>query len=413
MTNRSKTALLHGIWGTYNYGCEAIVRGTATLLRQVDPDIVVWYASARIADDRIRLRDSGVNVIPRRLYGRYSARNVVRKLLTKTRMDWEPVMEGMKMTDGMDAVLSIGGDIYTAGPGQYPRHPMRFGDAVLARGIPYILFGASVGPFEVTEAVEDRIRRHLRRISLITAREPETISYLARLGVSDNVVACADPAYVVAPDVHGVTAPTARKLVIGINLSPLSARHVGRTLDTALTQQARAISALIEELDADVLFLPHVYAPFASDDDDVRYLQELRTRLPVSLQARVELVEGDPGFVGMKHHLTRCHLVIAARMHCAINAVSCLVPTIFASYSSKAVGMCRYVYGNLEWNASVRELLPERLVPLVASMQQAGPNVRNYLRQRVPAIRRDAAAVVPSLSRLLAKPEASKHRVRA
>ena len=47
----------------------------------------------------------------------------------------------------------------------------------------------------------------------------------------------------------------------------------------------------------------------------------------------------------LKSDLARCNFVIAARMHCAINAITMNVPTIFLSYSEKAKGMAEYVYG--------------------------------------------------------------------
>lgn len=44
----------------------------------------------------------------------------------------------------------------------------------------------------------------------------------------------------------------------------------------------------------------------------------------------------------------RCDFVIAARMHCAVNAVSTGVPALFLAYSEKAKGMAEYVYGSNE-----------------------------------------------------------------
>lgn len=39
-------------------------------------------------------------------------------------------------------------------------------------------------------------------------------------------------------------------------------------------------------------------------------------------------------------------LVITARMHCGINAICTGIPTIFLSYSAKAKGMCKLIYGD-------------------------------------------------------------------
>lgn len=50
-------------------------------------------------------------------------------------------------------------------------------------------------------------------------------------------------------------------------------------------------------------------------------------------------------FIGLKNNLTRCDFVIAARMHCAVNAITMHVPVLLLSYSEKAKGMAEYVYG--------------------------------------------------------------------
>ena len=61
-----KRILLIGIFGTYNYGCEAIVRGTVTQIRQQYPDAYIAYASMNIDDDIHRLRNCNVNFIDSR-----------------------------------------------------------------------------------------------------------------------------------------------------------------------------------------------------------------------------------------------------------------------------------------------------------------------------------------------------------
>ena len=38
---------LYGIGGLYNYGCEAIVRGTVSIIRQIASDVQIVYYSKR------------------------------------------------------------------------------------------------------------------------------------------------------------------------------------------------------------------------------------------------------------------------------------------------------------------------------------------------------------------------------
>ena len=107
-----KKVLLIGIRGTYNYGCEAIVRGTTALLEKYVPDIEVYYASYNYADDRKRLKGCNVHLINRKLS---FIHRVIRKGLSilgiKYNMPYDRLSWVKKYH--FDAVFSIGGDIYT------------------------------------------------------------------------------------------------------------------------------------------------------------------------------------------------------------------------------------------------------------------------------------------------------------
>lgn len=46
-----KNVLLIGIGGVYNYGCEAIIRGTVSILKSINPEITVSYASYNYEDE--------------------------------------------------------------------------------------------------------------------------------------------------------------------------------------------------------------------------------------------------------------------------------------------------------------------------------------------------------------------------
>ena len=390
MTN-SPRILLIGIGGVYNYGCEAIVRGTERVLHEQWPEARIVYASCRPAEDGARLRGCPVEIVPRKCIGRYSARNVLRKLLSGAGIAWYPISDPPAMADGYDAVLSIGGDIYTVRPnGVGHRGFLRFGDECEKRGVPYVLWGASVGPFPQGSETERVFTEHLKNISLIAVREPATVDYLRARGICDNVVPCADPAYVVAPEITAGPVPERHRLTIGVNLSPLSALHAGYSLEESLQVQARTLQALIEALDLQVVLIPHVVCERVERDDDWRYLQRLGRAMGSEYQGSVTLLGHDLGFVGTKMELRKCDLVLAARMHCAINALAAHVPTILLSYSRKAVGMCQYVYGNSEWTVPLTEFLPDHILRKLGKLMGQIDETRGYLAKRIPEIQ-DAA----------------------
>lgn len=281
-----KKFLLIGIGGVYNYGCEAIVRGTAKLLRDLRPDAEIYYASPRPEDDRQRLSDCAIKVITRRRIFRYSPKNVARKLLGYCGIRYRPCCDPPRQAEGMDAVFSIGGDIYTlTNSSDFNTSIVKFGDAVLAKRVPYILWGASVGPFSNAPMIEQMLKRHLARLSAIVAREHRTIRYLESLGITDNVTFYPDPAFFVDTDIvkREHDCHNHNKL-IGINLSPLSVRHLNIPLEKALMDQASAIVAIANEFGADVVLIPHVWCSFSERDDDFRYLQKVKESIPGAIK---------------------------------------------------------------------------------------------------------------------------------
>ena len=147
--------------------------------------------------------------------------------------------------------FSIGGDIYKlSSSADYSMSFSKFGDAARRLGVHYCLWGASVGPFTENPKAEKAFTKHLKGLSLITARESHTVDYLRTLGVSDNVEPCADPAYVVAPEIKANGTHQGDKVTIGINLSPLSIKYSNQSEEEAIHTQARTIERIIEAFDA-------------------------------------------------------------------------------------------------------------------------------------------------------------------
>jgi colanic acid/amylovoran biosynthesis protein len=401
---RSPTILLIGMVGVENYGCEAIVRGTEKIIRSeyVDADIV--YATSRccLAYDMEKLHDSQVRAVERKRVSRYSPKNVVRKLLSTIGVEWQPRYDSLRMLEGVNGVLSIGGDLYTLNPkGGYDSSLQKFGDAVLKKGIPYVLWGASIGSFSDNPKAERMVTAHLKRVSLITARETTTSEYLKKIGVCDNVILCADPAYVVASEIKQDTCFNNNKLTIGINLSPMSVKYSGMSIEEAISVQGEVLQELVKKLNASIMLIPHTCCYFNEGDDDTRYLRRLRQVIRAEFQKAIVLLDNDIGFAGTKKELIKCDLVIAARMHCAINSLAAHVPTILISYSHKAVGMCQYIYGNGDWVIPLSEFGSVHVLEKVRLMKEQQQKIRAYLAKRIPEIQQDAYRPMQALKEKL------------
>ena len=337
-----RNVLLIGIGGVYNYGCEAIVRGTVNILKSINPEVKISYASYNYEDDVQRLTDCDIHIIQRKRIGRWSFHNIMRKLLSLIRINYVLPYDSTDWIDGYDTVFSIGGDIYTLYPdAAYDASLLLFLEKCQAKGIKYVLWGASVGKFEKNSKALAFFKKHLERIDLIVTREWVTVDYLKSLGIVQNVVFAPDPAYFVECPFWEKNEKT-QGITLGINLSPLSALYHYGNLEIAINKQVEAICGLVREINCRLIFLPHVFSN-SMNDNDLSYLEQIANKVRPKGYS-VDVVNSDPGFIGLKKFLNKCDFVIAARMHCAVNAITMNIPTVFLSYSEKAKGMAEYVY---------------------------------------------------------------------
>ena len=341
-----KQVLLIGIGGVYNYGCEAIVRGTVEILRRINPQVKIAYASYNYEDDKNRLKDCDVEIISRSHVKRWSLDNIIRKCLSYIGICYSLPFDKTDWISGFDTIFSIGGDMYTLSPqNKFDSALPTFMQRCQVKGLKYILWGASVGKFEKNPKALRFFSKHLPKIDLIVARENNTIEYLHSLKVVGNSILAPDPAFFVYCPVY--SAPSHTGTVVGINLSPLSALYEYGDLKLAVQKQSAALIRLMDAMQCNLVLLPHVLSPNANDND-LSFMKLIYGEMPANYQTKINIVVSDPGFVGIRDFIRQCDFVIAARMHCAINAITMSVPTLFLSYSEKAKGMAEYVYGTKE-----------------------------------------------------------------
>lgn len=356
-----KNVLLIGIGGVYNYGCEAIIRGTVNILKSINPDIDIFYASYNAEDDRRRLSDCPISIIARPKRKRWTFHNILRKCLSYIGVSYTVPYDTISFLSGFDTVFSIGGDIYTlSSNGMYSVSLPLFLEQCQKKGLDYILWGASVGKFEKNPAALSFFCSHLPKINLIVAREKNTVDYLQSLNVVHNVCLAPDPAFFVECPI-AINKHESGQLTIGINLSPLSALYEYENLDVAIQRQSEAIINLMKGMQCRIILLPHVISP-SVHDNDFMYLKSICQIIEEPYRSNIILVDSDPGFVGLKSFISKCDFVIAARMHCAVNAITMSVPTLFLSYSEKARGMAEFVYSSNETVISLSEFENTSLV---------------------------------------------------
>lgn len=389
----SPTYSLYGIGGLYNYGCEAIVRGTTRMLLHINSDSNIRYFTPLSKDDGRVVKDLPIDICQLHAGNRSLPLRGINKMASLLCIPFDSTKEDYgSVLDGTDALVSIGGDIYTI-PSYLRRRKhypyfnkiVRIGQLAKSRGIPEIIIGASIGPFGEYKPAVEYYAEHFKSIDLICCREKRSIEYLSTMGVSDNVCLLPDPAFFV--DDGDSTDHWSESKYLGINLSPLSLKEIhGDVSNDDEAYCSRLVMELMDITGLPAMLIPHVVSsdPF---DNDRNFLQRILNAMDEAHQSRAILINSS-GFLNTKRYLRRCHIVIAARMHCAVNALCEGVPTILLSYSQKSIGMCEFVYGSNRWVLPLEKADAE-LPNLTTDMLACADNLHAQLIRRVAEIRSD------------------------
>lgn len=400
--------VLDGHAGYYNRGCEALVQATVWIIRETIGEsrfLVIGSDAERDAsleqDERIVFEPRGAPVLsPGWFHGKF--RGALKRLgLSDSAPRYVEVQHLAGEIDAADCYLHIGGDNYSLEYG-FPRIWIEIGNWVMDRGRPAVLWGASITPSDRYADRMEMLVDHLRRLDLVTVREPLTLQYLAELGVTENVRRVADPAFLFQPEpidlqrlVPGIdeSAP-----IFGLNLSPFALRFAeGRSDQELLAETIRYARALLDDHDMQVLLVPHVTDPgIGQRDSDVPVLEAVREGLE---DDRVFLLPGNLPAAQVKGAIAQCSFFAGARTHSTIAALSSLVPTLSLAYSVKARGINEDIFGHQDFVLPVGAMDHRVLLDRTERLLAEASRIRSHLEERIPKLRALALGAGEHLAR--------------
>jgi colanic acid/amylovoran biosynthesis protein len=162
---------------------------------------------------------------------------------------------------------------------------------------------------------------------------------------------------------------------------------------------------LVDELNTQLLIIPHVQEVFYSVDDRI-FATDLIENL--NYNPNIKLAGASHSASEFKGLLGSCDLVIAERMHAAIGGLSSGVPTVVVGYSIKAEGIMNDILGAESAHngmlISIQDFLNHELAyNTIKTAWTRRTEVKEQLQERLPIIKKEAMDNFEFIAQLLNK----------
>jgi len=304
----------------------------------------------------------------------------------------------------LDVVLDFNGDIFPSDthPGLVLMHVLEI-LTIRRLGIPVIEFVSSPGPFN-TWFTRSISRLMFGKVSVVTNREPVSSELLKQIGVKEvPIVNTACPAFLLKPApierANGIFVregiDVKARPLIGVTLCGYNLTHRtwGKPKNIeGLSLYVPMVKYLLDDLQANVFFLPHVYRinPYTMtleyingpDHDIAVFLYSMVNG--DKYKGRCNVINGKYRTWEAKSMIGQCDLYISGRLHAGVAALSQAVPTVLLGYGHKHRGFARllhqekYVFEGTD---------SEELRSIVQDAWENRENTAQILKDRMPKIR--------------------------
>ena len=343
-----------------NKGEHAIIIGMIETFKSIGSTEITFF-SKWLRDDLIRYSDCPVKVLPLKELKTVNSNNRLLRMVGKicTLIQYVfcaiaykfnlrlvlKLFQNSNWTALMNADLIIMGHDNTIFSGMSVRY---FAIYLFGRisGKLVVIYETSVGV--IKQRYIRLITKHiLRRVDLITARDPISFNYIKDLkGNEKKLFLTTDTAFLMNAalknEVHTILLKEnvdLNKPVIGMtvtrfigNYTSLNAKEKEEAYTKHVKIFSQVIDSLIEELHVTILMIPHVIGPTADRDDRIM-AKDVVDR--VENRSSIVNIEEEYSAEALKGIIGQCELFVGARTHSIIASTAIYVPMVALSSSNK------------------------------------------------------------------------------
>jgi polysaccharide pyruvyl transferase WcaK-like protein len=146
------------------------------------------------------------------------------------------------------------------------------------------------------------------------------------------------------------------------------------------------ISHLVNEKQATVLLVPHVFGEGEYSESDSAVCEKLYRKLKPKYGDKLHGVSGRYDQSEIKYIIGLCDFFVGSRMHACIAAISQSIPAVPIAYSKKFIGVMETV-GMEPYVADPRTMGVEEILAVVDKAWGEREAIKTHLEQKMPEVR--------------------------
>jgi len=290
----------------------------------------------------------------------------------------------LKEYKNADIIIDIWGIIFSDSLGA---DPIVYTTLLISRLLnkPVIKYTADIGPFN-TRWNRLFAKLYLNNRELIFARNEATREYLHELGLSSPIYLCPDTAFLLEPATSEKSEALLQekrkgKAIIGIVVSHMISRRE-RDKGKYASLMAKIAGYLTQKLNAVVILIPNEV--FLGRYDDLHVARRIYARTKAKDKVMM-LTEGYPA-EELKGIIGTCDLLIGARYHSIVAALSMSIPTLAVSWHHKYDAVMMLV-GQEKYVCDVESLSFDKLRGMIDSLWENREEIRATIESRLPFVK--------------------------